>query len=265
MSVQFFQVDAFTIQPFKGNPAAVCLLNEPKEDEWLQQVAREMNVSETAFLIKREEGYSLRWFTPVAEVDLCGHATLASAHTLWENGFLNEEKEARFITKSGLLTAKQTSNNWIELNFPAEPVMETVAPPGLLEGLGLGEVKFVGKNRMDYLVEAETEEEVKSLRPNWTLLEELGGRGIIVTSQSLGNSYDFISRAFFPAIGINEDPVTGSAHCGLGPYWETQLNKSNFYAYQASQRGGNLKVHVRDDRVLLSGQAVTVMKGDVIA
>ncbi|MCL6445115.1 MAG: PhzF family phenazine biosynthesis protein [Alicyclobacillus sp.] len=264
MSVKFYQVDAFTDKAFQGNPAAVCVLSEPREDEWMQNVAAEMNLSETAFVLPQDDGYSLRWFTPVVEVDLCGHATLASAHVLWEQGYLSERDEAKFFTKSGVLSAR-CSNNWMELNFPSEPDEACDCPPHLLEGLGVDhqDVIYVGRNRLDYLVELDSERTVRALQPNWSLLERLGPRGVIVTSRGT-SEYDFVSRAFFPALGIPEDPVTGSAHCCLGPYWKRKLKKDEFLAYQASRRGGIIRVTVRDDRVLLGGQAVTVMLGEIL-
>jgi len=262
LSIRVYQVDAFTNQAFKGNPAAVCILTDPQNDDWMQNVAAEMNLSETAFIIPQDNGYSLRWFTPVAEVDLCGHATLASAHVLWENGHLNMGSEARFFTNSGVLSAKR-KDDWIELNFPSEPDEESACPIHLLDGLGV-DVTYVGRNRFDYIVEVDSEEKVMELQPNWSLLERIDTRGIIVTSRSSTSDYDFISRAFFPALGVPEDPVTGSAHCCLGPYWKRKLNKDEFLAYQASRRGGIIKVTVRDERVLLVGQAITVMIGQIL-
>jgi predicted PhzF superfamily epimerase YddE/YHI9 len=252
-----YQVDAFTNQPFSGNPAGVCLLETPKEEHWMQNIAREMNASETAFLMKENDGYRLRWFTPEEEVDLCGHATLAAAHILWETNTLPAGAPAKFFTHSGLLTAIQ-KGPWIELNFPNEAPENVVEPPGLLEGLKAA-AKYVGKNRMDYLVEVESEEVVKTMKPDFTILQKIKTRGIIVTSIGSQN-FDFVSRFFCPGLGMNEDPVTGSAHCCLGPYWQQRLNKDYFTAYQASARGGVLKVRVTDERVYLEGQAVTVFQ-----
>lgn len=263
MTVQFYKIDAFTNEAFKGNPAAVCLLTEEQDAEWMQKVASEMNLSETAFLLPKENGYSLRWFTPVAEVDLCGHATLASAHALFEHGTLGDQISVQFFTKSGILTATK-QGDWIELNFPSEPPEECECPEYLLNGLGHS-VTYCGKNRMDYIVEVESEELVRNLEPNWSELEKVDTRGIVVTARSTGSEFDFVSRAFFPALGISEDPVTGSAHCGLAPYWEKQLNKQDFLAFQASARGGILKVSIKKDRILIGGQAVTVMRGEILA
>ncbi|SHE33238.1 phenazine biosynthesis protein PhzF family [Seinonella peptonophila] len=257
-----YQVDAFTDKPFQGNPAAVCILTAPKEDQWLQNVAMEMNLSETAFLFPEENGYQIRWFTPTTEVDLCGHATLASAHILWEQN-LSDQHEISFFSKSGLLKARQNGGR-IELDFPAEPETECEAPPTLLEGIGTG-VRYVGKNRFDYLIEVENEEIVRDLKPNFDVLAKVETRGVIVTSRSESSAYDFISRAFFPRIGILEDPVTGSAHCCLGPYWQKKLNQSHLAAYQASKRGGALDVRMNGERVFLGGEAVTVLKGEILS
>jgi len=257
------QVDAFTAVPFAGNPAAVCILPAPREAEWMQSVALEMNLSETAFLVRREDGsYDLRWFTPAVEVDLCGHATLASAHVLWEEGHLEPAAQARFHTRSGLLTADR-SGPWIELDFPAQPEESCEAPEGLEEALGAATV-YVGRNRFDYLVELESEEAVRGLRPDHGRLKRLPVRGVIVTARS-SSSYDFVSRFFAPASGIDEDPVTGSAHCCLGPFWGARLRRTEFMAYQASPRGGEVRVRLVGDRVMLGGQAVTVLRGDLVA
>lgn len=254
--MNIYQVDAFTNKMFSGNPAGVCILTSYKDESRMQNVAREMNLSETAFLQKDKDGFKLRWFTPVREVELCGHATLASAHILWETEMLGENMEALFHTKSGLLTAKKVGE-WIELNFPKEEDQETDAPKELLKALGVSP-KYVGKNRMDYIVEVESEGIVRELNPDFELLKKVNTRGVIVTSISSSEGYDFVSRFFAPAYGINEDPVTGSAHCCLGPFWKRKLNKDVFTAYQASERGGFVKVRVGDERVYLSGQAVTV-------
>jgi len=258
--MRIYQVDAFTEKTFSGNPAGICVLNEKPEEKLMQNIAREMNLSETAFLIKEGEKYNLRWFTPDAEVDLCGHATLASAHILWEKGYLRKDIEAKFSTKSGLLTAKM-SDGWIELNFPALPEEKTEPSVELLEALGT-QATYVGKNKFDYLVEVESEEIVTTMKPDFMKLLKLPARGVIVTSRAKG--YDFVSRFFAPQIGVLEDPVTGSAHCCLGPYWQKKLNKDKFIAYQASERGGILRVKVADNRVLISGKAITVLEGELL-
>ncbi|MGD2187147.1 MAG: PhzF family phenazine biosynthesis protein [Desulfobacterales bacterium] len=262
MGQEIFQVDAFTDKPFAGNPAAVCVLPEAADETWMQHLANEMNLSETAFLVEQADGYDLRWFTPAAEVDLCGHATLASAHILWEQVFLPPDAQARFHTKSGLLSATR-KDSWIELDFPAEPEEPTDIPETLSEALGV-EAQYVGKNRFDFLLEFESAEVIRNITPNFSLLSTISARGFIITSRSDSSEYDFISRFFAPAFGINEDPVTGSAHCCLGPYWAKKLGKQELVAYQASARGGVVKVRVGDDRVYLGGQAVTVMHGTLL-
>jgi PhzF family phenazine biosynthesis protein len=261
MGLKIYQVDAFTNKVFQGNPAAVCVLQEPPEEQWMQLLAREMNLSETAFLVPKDEGFSLRWFTPTVEVALCGHATLASAHILWQKGFLNKDQQAKFYTKSGMLTA-DLKGDLIELNFPATPETETLAPEGLEEALGI-KAKYVGKTKFDYILEVDSPETVKSLQPDFTALRKLPVRGIMVTSQGDSSPYDCISRFFAPGSGIDEDPVTGSAHCCLGPFWSARLSKKNITAYQASARGGTLWIKVEADRVYLSGHAVTVLEGEL--
>ncbi len=228
----------------------------------MQDVAREMNLAETAFLHPERDAYRLRWFTPKVEVDLCGHATLASAHVLWEMDYLGKGEQARFKTRSGLLSAK-LDQNWIELNFPVEKAEDTIPPPDLIRALKVTP-KYVGKNRFDYLVEVESENVVREMKPDLSLLAELTTRGVMVTSLSSSPNFDFVSRFFAPGIGIPEDPVTGSAHCCLGPYWKGRLGKEQFVGYQASERGGIVRVRLRDDRVYLSGQAVTVLEGKLV-
>ena len=262
MGIPLFQVDAFTDRWFAGNPAAVCLLPAPRDEKWMQDVAREMNLSETAFLHRQRDGYHLRWFTPAIEVDLCGHATLASAHVLWEAGHLKPTEPARFHTRSGLLTATR-QGDWIELDFPATPAEPTTAPPELLRALR-STPRYVGQSKFDYLVEVESEEKLRALRPDFTLLATIPIRGIIVTARSASPPYDFVSRFFAPQSGVAEDPVTGSAHCCLGPFWQARLGKSEFLAYQASERGGVVRVRVGEGRVYLGGQAVTVLRGELI-
>ncbi len=262
MATPIFQVDAFTDQAFGGNPAAVCILAEPAEAGWMQKVAAEMNLSETAFLHRDGDGYGLRWFTPTVEVDLCGHATLASAHVLWQAGYLKPGQPARFFTRSGQLTAARNGDE-IELDFPALSASPSTPPPGLLEGLSV-QPRYVGKGRFDYLLELETADEVRRLQPDFRKLAATRTRGIIVTARSDGAPYDFVSRFFAPATGIDEDPVTGSAHCCLGPYWQRRLGKAKFLAFQASARGGILRVEVAGERVLLGGRAVTVLRGELL-
>jgi PhzF family phenazine biosynthesis protein len=261
VGLRIFQADAFTDKAFAGNPAAVCILTESRDDAWMQNLAREMNLSETAFLRKKADGYCLRWFTPAVEVALCGHATLASSHILWETEMLAARELARFHTLSGLLTAER-KGDWIELNFPATPEQSAIAPPRLTEALGVAP-KYVGKSKFDYLVEVDREETVRNLNPDFALLRAMQVRGVMVTSQATSPDYDFVSRFFAPGSGIDEDPVTGSAHCCLGPFWGRRLGKNELTAYQASRRGGTVRVRVSGDRVYLSGKAVTVFRGEL--
>jgi PhzF family phenazine biosynthesis protein len=253
-----FQVDAFTDRPFAGNPAGVCVLSEPRPASWMQAVASEMNVSETAFLVRQEEGLHLRWFTPAVEVDLCGHATLASAHVLFTRGYLQPRELARFHTRSGLLTAERRPDNWIELDFPATPERPDETPPDLLEALHV-QARYVGVSMYDYLVEVDSEETLRTIQPDLALLSKLPLRGVMVTSRASTAGFDFVSRFFAPGVGVNEDPVTGSAHCCLTPYWSQRLGKLELLAYQASARGGVLRVRLAGERVIIAGQAVTTL------
>ena len=265
-------VDAFTAEPYRGNPAGICLLAASASDAWMQSVAIEMNHAETAFLVQRgasKDGYDLRWFTPGGEVDLCGHATLASAHYLWEIGALAPGEQARFHTRSGLLTADRLvldNQPWIELDFPSESAEPAAAPPNLAAMLG-AEPVFVGRNRMDYLVELKDESTVRNLQPDLREIAALsaanGMRGIIVTAAGANGKADIVSRCFYPHFRIDEDPVTGSAHCGLAPYWIPRLGKQEIIAYQASARGGWLRLRLADNRVKLRGQAVTTLHGEL--
>jgi PhzF family phenazine biosynthesis protein len=262
-AIQLLQVDAFADRPFAGNPAAVCLLEGPAETAWMQRVAQEMNLSETAFVHRTADGYRLRWFTPVAEVELCGHATLATAHALWETGRLPHGAMARFHTLSGLLTAT-ASEGWIELDFPALATEPAEAPAGFLDALG-ARASFVGRSRYDLLVEVASAAEVRMLAPDFGALGRVKARGVIVTARSDEPRFDFVSRFFAPAFGVNEDPVTGSAHAALGPYWQGRIGKDALLAYQASARGGVVRVRVAGERVRLAGQAVTVLRGELAA
>ncbi len=255
------QVDAFTSEPFGGNPAAVCVLEEPRSERWMQLVAREMNVSETAFVVRGKDAHGLRWFTPTVEVDLCGHATLASAHVLWSTGQHPADRPARFDTRSGTLTATRRGD-WIELDFPVTPEEATEPPPGLLDALGLSSA-YVGKSRFDYLVEVADEAIVRALRPDFSGLRAIEARGVIVTSRAAEADVDFVSRYFAPGFGIDEDPATGSTHCCLADFWGRKLGKSAFRARQLSERGGEMRVTLDGDRVRLLGQAVTVFRGEL--
>jgi len=262
MTVPLFHVDAFTDKPFAGNPAAVCLLSEDRDDRWMQAVAAEMNLSETAFLVQNTDGFDLRWFTPKAEVDLCGHATLASAHVLWQQNLANSTDVIRFSTKSGILKAVRMGDA-IELDFPLEPDEPADPPANLLPALGVS-ARYVGKNRLDYVVEVESEQVLRLVAPDFKLLGTIPCRGVIVTSRSADPQFDFVSRAFFPRLGVDEDPVCGSAHCCLGPFWQQRMGKNEFVAYQASARGGVVKVRAAKDRAFLSGKAVIVARGELV-
>ena len=265
MAQRIVQVDAFTDQPFLGNPAAVCVLPEAHGDYWMQNVAREMNLSETAFLLRRDDGFSLRWFTPATEVRLCGHATLASAHVLWQEGYLQEDEEARFHTLSGLLICRRVGD-WIHMDFPAEPVLAEGVPPGLEDALGVPVLWFGRSARLGYaLAEVASEAQVRVLQPDFTRLKSIPSlKGLVVTARASTPGFDFVSRFFAPALGIDEDPVTGSAHCCLGPFWRERLHEDEFLAYQASARGGIVRVRLEGDRVILGGQAVTVLQGEML-
>jgi len=260
--MRLFQIDAFTDAPFKGNPAAVCLLDGAGvDDTWMQNVAAEMNLSETAFVRRQGDDWSLRWFTPTVEVDLCGHATLATAHALLEEGLLAAGGTARFHTRSGVLTAAH-DGEFIELDFPATAAQPCAPPDELIEGLGMHPVRVL-RNQFDYMVEVASEEDLQSLKPDPEMLRRIPVRGVIVTSRASTAGFDFVSRFFAPASGINEDPVCGSAHCALAPYWASRLGKTRFMAYQASARGGVLRVTLDGDRVRMAGRAVTVFRGEL--
>lgn len=258
--IKIFTVDAFTDVPFKGNPAAVCLPEKKIEDKLMQKIAFEMNLSETAFVYKLENGFSLRWFTPKSEVELCGHATLASAHILWQEKILKSGEEAVFHSVyKGILKASQDENG-ITLDFPANNPQLTQDVPGIDEALGVEYVNIYTTEH-HYLVELKSEEDLKRVHPDIDLLKALPKYGTILTCKSQNKRFDFISRFFAPAKGIYEDPVTGSAHCTLAPYWSAKLNKKTLKAFQASERGGILTLAVNNDRVLISGKAFTVLSG----
>lgn len=264
MSLPIYVVDAFASEPFTGNPAGVCLLDQPRDAGWLQSIAAEMNHAETAFVLWQGAAWSLRWFTPKLEVDLCGHATLASAHVLWESGRLGLEHPAHFDTRSGRLTCVRRGA-WIEMDFPAEPPIDDAdALAELAAALGVqGNVIGGKRNRMDYLVEVGDEPTLRGIAPDFGRLARLPVRGVIVTARAQDARFDFVSRFFAPAVGVNEDPVTGSAHCCLGPYWSAKLRRTEMVGYQASTRGGTVRVSVCGDRVKLAGQAVSVLHGQL--
>lgn len=267
MSPPIYTVDAFTDRPFAGNPAAVCALDRERDAAWMQTLAAEMNLSETAFLVPQGEAWGLRWFTPKAEVALCGHATLAAAHVLWESGRLAPDAPALFDTLSGRLTARRAGGGeaagWIELDFPERRESPHAALPELFAALGVRPVYF-GKNAYDFFVEVATAGEVRALAPDFAALGKLPVRGVIVTAQAdAASGFDFVSRFFAPGVGVPEDPVTGSAHCCLAPYWGEKLGKGEMLGFQASPRGGTVRVRRQDERVILSGRAVTILAGEL--
>jgi PhzF family phenazine biosynthesis protein len=254
-------VDAFADRPFAGNPAGVCLLDGPADDMWMQQVATEMRHSETAFARPVDDGFELRWFTPVTEVALCGHATLATAHALFESGRVPREQPIRFHTvKSGILTVR-TGENGLELDFPAATAEEIEEPAGLSAALGV-KTGWVGRNHQnDLLVLVADPEIVHTLAPDFEALKAIDSRGVCVTAA--GGRTDFVSRFFAPRVGIDEDPVTGSAHCMLAPFWASRLGSDTLTGHQASERGGLVGIRLQADRVILSGTAVTIIDGEL--
>ncbi len=265
MKLPIFTVDAFSSKPFAGNPAAVCILAEPITDSLMQNIAFELNLAETAFVHKEKDkdGFSLRWMTPVSEVDICGHATLATSHILWQEGICAKNETIHYNTRSGLLKADYHEGE-IGLNFPAIPQKKIEYSKDLIAAIGGVTPKYVGMTKWNYLIELESESDVRNLKPNFDIMLKLPGWGTIVTAiADKGSKFDFVSRFFAPEKGIQEDPVTGSAHCALGPYWAGRLGKDSFIAYQASERGGVLGIKVTGDRVMLAGEAVTVISGEI--
>lgn len=267
MSIPYYVIDAFTADPFRGNPAAVCWLESPRDARWMQAVAAEMNLSETAFVEPRPDGFGLRWFTPTIEVPLCGHATLASAHMLYTSGRLERGKAARFHTQSGLLTAR-ADGNWIALDFPAFESVPATPRSALVEAVG---VRPVESRRVDrkgtdsfWILELASEAEVRSAAPRFSAMTACAPDPVIVTARAETSAFDFVSRFFAPGHGIDEDPVTGAAHCMLGPYWRTKLGRDELVGFQASRRGGVVRVGMRGDRVELRGEAVTVSEGTIL-
>ena len=263
MKLPYFLIDAFTDQAFTGNPAAVYVLNAPIPDDLMQKIATEMNLSETAFVLQGQSATTLRWFTPTTEVDLCGHATLASAHALFTAIDLPHSGVITFDSASGALICEQTPDG-IRLNFPATPPSPTPPDPIICEQLGVTDPIYFGRSKFDYLIHLSHEEDVLTLAPNFSALAAIATRGFIVTAKAKAAELDFVSRFFAAATGVDEDPVTGSAHCCLGPYWATQLNKPTLHAAQRSQRGGSLTVEVVASRVLLTGHAVLVGRGELL-
>ena len=261
MGHELHVVDAFTGFPFRGNPAAVCILDGPADPGWMQHVAAELKHSETAFVHPGTSGWNLRWFTPAQEVELCGHATLATAFVLWKTGRVQQGSPVSFETLSGILVARQ-DGAWINLDFPAEPAHAIPPVAGLEQALGTVPV-FTGKNRFDLLVELPTASDVCDCEPDMAALAALPARGIMVTATSDLPDVDFVSRFFAPSAGVQEDPVTGSAHCCLGPYWGAKLGKTELAGFQCSARGGSVKVTLAGDRVILGGHAVDIFSGQL--
>jgi PhzF family phenazine biosynthesis protein len=255
------QVDAFSDRPFAGNPAAVCVLDQPADATWMQKIALEMNVAATAFVMPLAGSFRLRWFSPMVELSFCGHGTLAAAHALWQEGHVPMDEAIQFDTRSGLLIADRRGD-LIELDLPSDPADEVSAPPNLIEALEVQPV-FVGANRLDHLAVVDSEDTVRTLRPNLTLLAGVPTRGVIVTARSSSARYTFVSRYFAPSVGIYEDHVTGSAHCCLGPFWGARLGLTQMIGYQASPRGGTVFVRLGDGRVHLGGRAVTTLSCDL--
>jgi PhzF family phenazine biosynthesis protein len=262
MSIPIYQVDAFTDQPFSGNPAAVVLLDQPSDPAWMQSVAREMNLSETAFIHPQKGGYHMQWFTPETEVELCGHATLAMAHILWQTGLVKEEEKIRFFTLSGWLTAEKKIDI-IELDFPSAPLVEGEISEEIIRAVG-AMPDYVGISNEKWFFEFLEEKTVCNLKPDFSALRGRKGRGLVVTALSERPGIDFVSRYFAPWVGINEDPVTGSAHCILGPYWGKKLGKNHLTGYQASARGGTVHVRLSGDRTYVGGKAVTIFSGKLV-
>lgn len=261
--MRLLQVDAFTGMPFAGNPAAVCLLDEPRDAMWMQDVASEMNLSETAYVSARDDGgYDLRWFTPALEVDLCGHATLASAHVLWEEGLVAAGQPIDFHTRSGVLSCHQRTDR-IEMEFPTRPTRPVEPPIELLEALGVQPINSATSD-VGYVLELSSERDVRSVAPDFAQLREVPDGWTCITAVADTGGFDFVSRFFAPHAGIDEDPVTGSAHCALADYWSKRSQRSEFRAYQCSRRGGVVFVRLEGDRVMLGGQAVTVLRGELV-
>jgi PhzF family phenazine biosynthesis protein len=261
MGIPLYTVDAFASERFTGNPAGVCLLTSARDEKWMLSVAREVNASETAFAVPQGADFRLRWFSPAVEIDLCGHATLATAHVLWETGKLDATIPARFHTRSGLLTCTR-KNEWILMDFPTKEIEAAAAPQELVQAVG---AKLVGsgKNDMDWLLELESEEVVRALQPDLAALAKLPVRGVMVTARA-APPHDFVSRFFAPRVGVPEDPVTGSAHCALAPYWGAKLGKTDLVGWQASRRGGEVRMRLSGARVLLGGRALTVVRGELV-
>lgn len=259
--MKLFQVDAFTPTKFKGNPAGVCIVDQPLSDAQMQTIAAEMNLAETAFVQLEEPIHQLRWFTPAVEVELCGHATLSTAHILYEREYLDKEKPIRFQTASGVLITS-LENGRITMDFPAIPA-EDIPIPDVFRDIFEGNIIAAAEVPKDFVLEFENEQEVRQAMPQMDLLKKHFRKGVIITARSSGDPYDFVSRYFAHHVGIDEDPVTGYAHCVLTPFWHKRLHKEHFKAYQASQRGGELELQLKGERVILKGHAITVFATDI--
>jgi len=263
MSVPICVVDAFTSEPFRGNPAAICFPVDMADAGWMQSVAAEMNLSETSFVVRDGEEWQLRWFTPSVEVDLCGHATLAAAHALWHSGRVAGDQPIRFRTcRSGVLICRQTPEG-IQMDFPSRPATLSEPPEELVLGLGMRPI-WTGHSADDLLCELSDESGVRALKPDFGVLGRIPVRGVIVTARSSLKGFDVVSRFFAPASGIDEDPVTGSAHCTLAPFWSARLGRDVLRGWQASRRGGAVGMRMAGDRVELLGSAVTVWTGQLL-
>ena len=261
MALPLLHVDAFTDIPFRGNPAAVCLLDGARSSDWMQAVAAELALPATAFLRPDGDGFGLAWFSPTTELSLCGHGTLASAHALWETGRLAPAMTARFQTASGALSAVQR-DGVISLDLAAERAVAVPAPVGLLDALGV-KARFIGRNRLDYVIELDDEAAVRAVTPDFAALAAVDTRGVSVTARATTPGVDFVSRFFAPRAGIPEDAVTGSAHCCLGPLWSERLGRARLVGLQISARTGVVRVETAGDRVALGGHAVTVLRGEL--
>lgn len=259
--MKLFQVDAFTKTKFKGNPAGVCIVDQPLGDAQMQAIAAEMNLAETAFVQLAEPVNKLRWFTPTVEVELCGHATLSTAHILYERDYVEKENPIRFQTASGVLTTS-FENGVISMDFPAIPA-EDISVPEIFREIFASNIIAAAEVAKDFVLEFESEQAVRQAAPQMDLLKKHSRKGVIITASSSGDPYDFVSRYFAHHVGIDEDPVTGYAHCVLTPFWHKRLHKEHFKAYQASRRGGALELQLKGERVVLKGFAVTVFATDI--
>jgi PhzF family phenazine biosynthesis protein len=266
--LNYLIIDAFTSRAFAGNPAAVVRLDQPLDERVMQSIASEFNLAETAYLQPMKDGrFGLRWFTPTREVPLCGHATLASAHALWELDRAKQSEPIRFLTRhSGELTCRCLNSGWIQMDFPATPPSPAAMPPDAAKVFGISSpIECIGTTVMNLTLRLTSADQVRHCRPNLAILTQWHPVGVTVTAPADETGIDFVSRFFAPAAGVPEDSVTGSAHCALAPYWASQLKRNRFVARQLSPRGGELRVELHGDRVHLIGQAVTTMRGQITA